>query len=124
MKIAPAGKQNENSLPFSARGVLYAPKMHRLRPAIPTRSMRTYHPLWGKGGGLRPLDAPAQLARFSLLVVVVVDVDDVALVLVVVHSNTCSSLKTQAQASTLSSHFSLETIVLLPPSPSTSEAKM
>ena len=60
---------------------------------------------------LRPLDAPVQLAPFSLLVVVVVD--DVALVLAVVPSNTYSSLKTQAGASTLSSHFSRKTIFLL-----------
>ena len=29
MKIAPAGKTNENGLPFSMRGVLYAPKIPR-----------------------------------------------------------------------------------------------
>ena len=50
---------------------------------------------------LQPLDAPVQLARFCLLVVVV------ALVLVVVPSDTCSNLKTQAQASTPASRFSV-----------------
>ena len=58
MKIAPAGKKNENGLPFSMRGVLYAPKIPRggnsshVRPAIPTGSMRTCQSLWDKGGGL------------------------------------------------------------------------
>ena len=72
MKIAPAGKKNENCLPFSMRGVLYAPKMPRgghsshVRPAIPTRSMRTCQSLWDKGGGLSSLDV--ELTRHGMCV--------------------------------------------------------